>query len=1352
MKPKIRTFQWVCILIVVAFSTAWIQPSQAAIPFTHTTDLVTAAPSSRGVAVADFNRDGVLDLVLTGLEDASGHGSVSVFLGNGDGTFAPGTTYSLPIGALAVAAADVNSDSFPDLAVGTRDNYMLLLGNGDGSFAPATELEPQGTTFVSFADLNADGHPDIVASTASSVRIRLGNGDGTFRPAITIAFPDCVYGKVLHGDFNGDAHTDLAVIRCSDVVSVLLGKGDGTFQSPVDYPVTHGPNAGDVGDLNSDGHLDLAIVGTQSSTVSVLMGNGDGTFTPGATIATGVYPIDAALGDLNSDNIPDLVVAVYFGNAVEVFAGRGDGTFEQKIGYATGITPSVALGDWDRDGLLDIAASNWGGALTGSQISLFRNTPGVLVGASPVVTAPSTVTGAVGSLITFNVSAVDPDGDAISSLRALQLLGGGELPAGATFTPDATNASGTFRWTPDSSAGGRSFDVAFVAQNALSGSARTTISVGNVSNRPPVLAPIANMSVAPGVTADQGISATDPDGDAITFTSSGPAFMTLTQDAQVGTTRAGNIHLAPSGATSGTFQASVTATANGQFGDQTFMVTVHANGPPTLNQPANMTVNEGAIADQTLMGSDPDGDALTFSRVAGPSFMTVTNNNATTGNVHLAPGFSDAGNYPATVRASDGSLSDDKTFAITVNNVPAPPVLATIPNMSLVPGSIADQGISATDPDADAITFTSSGPAFMTVTSNAQVGNTRTGNIHLAPGFSDAGTFPATVTATANGQFDDQTFTITVSSNRAPVLNQPANMTVSPGATADQALVASDPEGDVLTFSMVSGPTFMSVTTTTINPPRGNVHLAPGFADAFGTATAVVRVSDGSLADTKSFTITVTQCHGNPTLIQPANMTVAEGATADQIISGTDACGDALTFSKVAGPTFMTVTTTNATTGNIHLAPGFSDAGSFLATVRVTDGSLANDKSFTITTASSNSPPILAQPANMTVTEGATADQILTGVDPDSNPLAFSKVTGPIFMTVLTLTATTGNVHLAPGFSDGGTYTATVRVSDGTLTDTKSFTITVRAGVNRCPVSNPGGPYSGLAGVPLAFDGRASFDPDGSPLSYAWDFDASDGVGTDAMGPTVGHTYTAGGAFVVTLAVSDGACSVSATTAANILASCLATVFNGYDVIRLGTGKPTWFALVQPASGCYVNTDVVLPSFVLKYAGRQIPAEVTKSTVDSDKNGDGIPEIRVTFSKGNLRTLFSGTGLGNGHNIVTVTIEASLVTGGLIQGTTQVDAFNNGSFSAPTVAPNPLNPSATLTFTTSRPGAVKIDLYDVGGRLVRTILEERQLTAGAHDVRIEGRGSRGEALASGIYFIRGVSAEGEFTKAIAILK
>src|SRR5712692_3376597 len=114
----------------------------------------------------------------------------------------------------------------------------------------------------------------------------------------------------------------------------------------------------------------------------------------------------------------------------------------------------------------------------------------------------------------------------------------------------------------------------------------------------------------------------------------------------------------------------------------------------------------------------------------------------------------------------------------------------------------------------------------------------------------------------------------------------------------------------------------------------GNIHLAPGFSDA-GTAAATAQASDGSLTNSKSFTITVNNVNRAPTLNQPTNMSVAQSATSDQVITGTDPDGDALTFTKVAGPTFMTVTTTNATTGNIHLAAGASETvGTSAATVR----------------------------------------------------------------------------------------------------------------------------------------------------------------------------------------------------------------------------------------------------------------------------------------------------------------------------------------------------------------------------------------------------------------------------------
>src|SRR5439155_13674444 len=122
---------------------------------------------------------------------------------------------------------------------------------------------------------------------------------------------------------------------------------------------------------------------------------------------------------------------------------------------------------------------------------------------------------------------------------------------------------------------------------------------------------------------------------------------------------------------------------------------------------------------------------------------------------------------------------------------------------------------------------------------------------------------------------------------------------------------------------------------------------------------------------------------------------------------------------------------------------------------------------FTIAVTSVNKAPTLAQPRNMTVNEGATPDQTLNATDPDGNALTFAKVSGPLFLTVSTTNATTGNAHLAPATGDRGTYSATVKATDtGGLSDQKSFSITVNAAANRPPVANAGGPYNGTVNVP----------------------------------------------------------------------------------------------------------------------------------------------------------------------------------------------------------------------------------------------------------------------------------------------
>src|SRR5439155_826025 len=273
------------------------------------------------------------------------------------------------------------------------------------------------------------------------------------------------------------------------------------------------------------------------------------------------------------------------------------------------------------------------------------------------------------------------------------------------------------------------------------------------------------------------------------------------------------------GDAAGPYPVTVTATDNGSpplSDSKSFIVQVDGmNRAPTLNAISNMTVNEGATTNQVITGCDADGDSLTFTKAAGPTYMTVTTTNATTGNIALAPGFSDAGTAAATVTATDNgspALSNSRSFTITVNNVNQPPTLNQPANMTVAQGATTDQVITGSDPDGNSLTFTkAAGPTFVTVTTT----NATTGNIHAAPGFADAtGNYGVTVTATDNGTpalSNSKSLTVTVTpTNRAPTLNAITNMTVNEGETANQAITGSDPDGDALTFTKAAGPTFMS--------------------------------------------------------------------------------------------------------------------------------------------------------------------------------------------------------------------------------------------------------------------------------------------------------------------------------------------------------------------------------------------------------------------------------------------------------------------------------------------------------------------------------------------------------------
>ena len=364
--------------------------------FTLTTLLTPAAtpfqpiPVGSGVdaiVAGDFNGDGRLDLAVAngGSLDTNGNpipgtSSVSVLLGNGDGTFQPQITYAVGTDPLAIVAGDFTNNGRLDLAVANGGSFdtngnpipgtssmSVLLGNGDGTFQPqvvyAVGSYPDA---IAAGDFTGDGHVDLAVANQGSppnyhgtVSILLGNSDGTFQPQVPYAvgsFPNAI----VAGYFTGDGRTDLAVTNENDdTVSVLLGNGDGTFQPQVIYAVGTFPNALVAGDFTGNGRTDLAVANLGDNTVSVLLGNGDGTFQPQVTYSVGLSPDTLVVGDFTGDGRADLAVANQGDSFVSLLLGKGDGTFQPQVTYTVGESPDgIVAGDFTGDGRTDLAVAN----------------------------------------------------------------------------------------------------------------------------------------------------------------------------------------------------------------------------------------------------------------------------------------------------------------------------------------------------------------------------------------------------------------------------------------------------------------------------------------------------------------------------------------------------------------------------------------------------------------------------------------------------------------------------------------------------------------------------------------------------------------------------------------------------------------------------------------------------------------------------------------------------------------------------------------------------------------------------------------------------------------------------------
>jgi hypothetical protein len=352
---------------------------------------------------ADFNGDGKEDLAVTNSKAKQ----VSALLGNGDGTFQEKKDFAVATQPFSITNADFNGDDHEDLAVTNHDSasasssVSVLLGNGDGTFQEKKDFAVGGKPYsVTSADFNGDGKADLAVTnnyagtntttTPSNVSVLLGNGDGTFQSTSKPTVGPRP-GSVTSADFNGDGKADLAVANNTlyssepSGVSVLLGSGDGTFQEAADYAAGSSPDHVITADFNGDGNKDLATANygsdfTGGGGVLVMLGEGNGAFQDPSSVAEPHNkPNSITAADFDGDRNVDLATTHYDfadGNPgyVSVRLGYGDGAnFQEAQNFTVAnYARSITSPDFNADNYPDLATSH---APETNGISVLMNIP-----------------------------------------------------------------------------------------------------------------------------------------------------------------------------------------------------------------------------------------------------------------------------------------------------------------------------------------------------------------------------------------------------------------------------------------------------------------------------------------------------------------------------------------------------------------------------------------------------------------------------------------------------------------------------------------------------------------------------------------------------------------------------------------------------------------------------------------------------------------------------------------------------------------------------------------------------------------------------------------------------------------